>query len=191
MRLSLSLLLWPSATSTTEHIAETMKSVRIHISPAAMRGVISSDSPAPSVQPSTVTCQSSGASEMGNNRGEPSVKKHLVRWSVVLLVALISLVTVSPVNRSVEAAAPVILSDDELGEVRGGDLDIVFDGKTAMFTSSVADNAARNFSMTVDQSAFAGAQGIFTTLQAVNSAVNLNVIVNIYLTGTASTGIAS
>jgi len=35
--------------------------------------------------------------------------------------------------------------------------------------------------MDIANSAFGGAQGVFTTLQTVNSAVNLDVVVNIYV----------
>ena len=69
------------------------------------------------------------------------------------------------------------LSDAELADVSAGDLEFAL-GEFDVF---VSDNEAGFFTMDIAQQAFGGAEGIFTTVQAVNSAVDLNLIVNIYL----------
>lgn len=79
---------------------------------------------------------------------------------------------------TVAAAELTALSDDELGEIEGGELLMSLED----FDVFVHDNEAGMFTMDIAQSAFNGAQGVFTTLQTVNSAVDLNVVVNIYLT---------
>lgn len=73
----------------------------------------------------------------------------------------------------------IALSDEEMEGVTGGDFELALEG----FDILIEDNEAGMFTMDIAQSAFDSAQGIFTTLQAVNSAVNLSVIVNIYLNG--------
>jgi len=74
------------------------------------------------------------------------------------------------------ADEPVLLSDAELSEVSAGEQITLED-----FDVSVYDNSAGYFTMDIAHSAFNGAQGVFTTLQTVNSSVDLNLIVNIYL----------
>jgi hypothetical protein len=74
-------------------------------------------------------------------------------------------------------AGLVALSDEQLETVTGGDYELALEG----FEVLIAENEAGYFTMDIAQNAFDGAQGLFTTLQAVNSAVNLNVIVNIYV----------
>ena len=71
------------------------------------------------------------------------------------------------------------LSDAELGEVNAGDFQVALDG----FNVAIENNEAGLFTLDIAQSAFNGATGLFTTLQAVNSAVDLTVIVNIYING--------
>lgn len=78
----------------------------------------------------------------------------------------------------------IALSDEELGDVSAGDfqpndLKLTLD----QFNVSIQNNQAGLFTFDIGQNAFQGAQGIFTTLQLVNSAVDLNVIVNIFLNG--------
>ena len=70
------------------------------------------------------------------------------------------------------------MSDEELGGVAGGDLRQV---SLDDFNMTISNNQAGYFTMDIAQSAFDGAQGVFTTLQTVNSAVNFNLVVNIYL----------
>jgi hypothetical protein len=74
---------------------------------------------------------------------------------------------------------PALLSDEELAGVTAGDFSVNLDG----FDVVIQENAASAFTLDIAQSAFNSAQGVFTTLQAVNSAVNLSVVVNIYLNG--------
>lgn len=69
------------------------------------------------------------------------------------------------------------LSDDQLADVSAGD----FQTMLKDFNVNISDNQAGAFTLDIGQTAFGGANGIFTTLQAVNSAVDLTVIVNIYL----------
>lgn len=69
------------------------------------------------------------------------------------------------------------LSDDELAGVRAGDYQITLD----RFDVMIQDNQAGQFTMDISEAAFNGAQGVFTTLQTVNSAVDMSVIVNIYV----------
>jgi hypothetical protein len=71
------------------------------------------------------------------------------------------------------------LSDEELGEIAAGDVQMTVEDLSVF----VHDNEAGYFTMDIAQGAFNGAQGVFTTLQTVNSAVDLNVVVNIYLSG--------
>ena len=69
------------------------------------------------------------------------------------------------------------LNDEELSVVTAGEFAINIEG----FDVVIQDNEASGFTMNIAQDAFNNAQGIFTTVQAVNSAVNLSMIVNIYL----------
>jgi hypothetical protein len=78
-------------------------------------------------------------------------------------------------------AGLVALTDEQLETVSGGDYELALEG----FEVLIAENEAGYFTMDIAQNAFDGAQGLFTTLQAVNSAVNLSVIVNIYVNSAA------
>jgi len=69
------------------------------------------------------------------------------------------------------------LSDEELAGVSAGDYQITLD----RFDVMIQDNQAGQFTMDISEAAFNGAQGVFTTLQTVNSAVDISVIVNIYV----------
>jgi hypothetical protein len=69
------------------------------------------------------------------------------------------------------------MSDEELGGIHAGEIGLSLDGWEIL----VQNNDAGFFTLDIAESAFGQAQGLFTTLQAVNSAVNMNVIVNIYL----------
>ena len=80
----------------------------------------------------------------------------------------------SGVPSSQEATA---LSDSELDEVSAGDFAMALD----RFDLTIHDNQAGRFTMDIAEGAFNAAQGVFTTLQAVNSAVDLTVVVNIFL----------
>jgi hypothetical protein len=82
----------------------------------------------------------------------------------------------------IEPAGVTVLSDEELGGIEAGN--IAFDLED--FNVAIQDNEAGVFTLDIAHSAFGGAQGVFTTLQAVNSAVDLTVIVNIYLNGKES-----
>lgn len=68
------------------------------------------------------------------------------------------------------------LTDEELGEVSAGDLQLSLED----FDVMISGNEAGLFTMDIASSAFNNAQGVFTTLMAVNSAVDLTVIVNIF-----------
>ena len=74
----------------------------------------------------------------------------------------------------------VAMSDEELGGVAGGDLKML---SLDNFNVMVQNNQAGLFTMDIAQGAFDQAQGVFTTVQAVNSVVDLSVVVNIYLNG--------
>lgn len=90
-------------------------------------------------------------------------------------------------DSSNEAAAVgmVALDDDQLASVNAGEFSLSdFAVKFQGFDVSIHDNEAGDFSLDIAQSAFNGAQGVFTTLQTVNSAVDLTVIVNIFLNTT-------
>lgn len=73
----------------------------------------------------------------------------------------------------------ITLSDEELAGFSAGEMEFSLDE----FLLRIEGNSADMFSMGIAESAFAGAGGIFTTLQAVNSAVNMTLIVNIWLDG--------
>lgn len=98
---------------------------------------------------------------------------------------LAALVTI---QRTVRQAEPVVLAqadvresgalnDEELSDVCAGEFQLNLDN----FDVVIQDNQAGQFKVDIAQNAFRGAQGVFTTLQAVNSAVDLTVIVNIYV----------
>ncbi len=76
-----------------------------------------------------------------------------------------------------ETNDPAAMNDDELSDIRAGE----FKMNMGNFDVLIQDNQAGQFKFDIAQNAFHGAQGVFTTLQAVNSAVDLTVIVNIYL----------
>ena len=71
------------------------------------------------------------------------------------------------------------LSDEELAGFSAGEIAVSLDE----FLVQMEGNSASMFDIGISESAFAGAGGIFTTLQAVNSAVNMTLIVNIWLDG--------
>ena len=102
-----------------------------------------------------------------------------LRFFIALL--LVSGLLAAPAMSSAETlpadAGLVALSDQDLEGVTGGEFELALEG----FDILIADNEAGMFTMDIAQSAFQSAQGIFTTLQAVNSAVDLTVIVNIYV----------
>jgi hypothetical protein len=79
----------------------------------------------------------------------------------------------------IQLAGAMALDDHQLSDVRAGDFEFGLEG----FDISVSDNEAGLLTLDIAQNAFENARGLFTTLQAVNSAVNLNLIVNIYLNG--------
>lgn len=76
-----------------------------------------------------------------------------------------------------ETNDPAVMDDDELSDVRAGEFKMNMNN----FDVLIQDNQAGQFKFDIAQNAFHGAQGVFTTLQTVNSAVDLTVIVNIYL----------
>ena len=95
--------------------------------------------------------------------------------------SLIATLVVLPLFMSSSAHAAELagaeLNDADLAQVSAGSYDLTLDG----FDINIANNEAGQFTFDIAQSAFANAQGIFTTLQTVNSAVDLTVIVNIYM----------
>ena len=103
----------------------------------------------------------------------------LFAYLATLLILVSSLFTAPSVCRAESNASGemVTLSDEDLEGVTGGDYELALEG----FDILIGDNEAGQFTMDIAQGAFDNAQGIFTTVEAVNSAVNLNVIVNIYL----------
>jgi len=76
-----------------------------------------------------------------------------------------------------ERDGAAVLNDDELSDVMAGEFKMNMNN----FDVRIQDNQAGQFNFDIAQNAFHGAQGVFTTLQTVNSAVDLTVIVNIYL----------
>ena len=109
--------------------------------------------------------------------------RNAVQWAQgVLMATLVFLAGMQPVRAAQEAAVPTnqelaALSDEELGQVAAGDFQMNMEN----FDVMIHDNQAGRFSMDIAQGAFNAAQGVFTTLQAVNSAVDLQVTVNIFL----------
>ena len=78
----------------------------------------------------------------------------------------------------------VALTDEELAEVSAGDFELSdFEMSVNGFDVTLQDNGASMFTMDIAQNAFDSAQGVFTTLQAVNSAVQMSLVVNIYING--------
>lgn len=69
------------------------------------------------------------------------------------------------------------MSDEELAQVSAGDIDVDLGALDVI----LQDNLASQFGLNISSNAFQSAQGLFTTIQAVNSAVNLKLIVNIFL----------
>lgn len=120
------------------------------------------------------------ASGSGAARPTPlSARLSSLFFTAVFAISLVSFAPVSPASSLDADAGLVTLSDEELDGVTGGDFELALEG----FDILIGDNEAGMFSMDIAQNAFDSASGIFTTLQAVNSAVNLSVIVNIYLNG--------
>jgi hypothetical protein len=77
----------------------------------------------------------------------------------------------------------VELSDAELDSIQGGFLDDMtyeFDGEILSF---VGGNSAYGFDIGIGSNAFRSSEGIITTIQAVNSVIDLDIFVNIYLNG--------
>ena len=103
-------------------------------------------------------------------------------WVLGIAVAGLMLTGVSAASVSAENAPS--MSDQELEQVSAGEFSMSLDE----FDVVIQDNKAGAFSLDIAQSAFRGAQGVFTTLQTVNSAVDLNVVVNIYLNRTGTVG---
>jgi hypothetical protein len=101
--------------------------------------------------------------------------------SWVISVSLLLSAPITAAGGTEPAVLPeaMLLSDEDLAGVTAGEFSVNLDG----FDVVIQDNAAGAFTLDIAQSAFGGAQGVFTTLQAVNSAVNLSVIVNVYLNG--------
>ena len=105
--------------------------------------------------------------------------RHLVRGLVVSLAVACGLVLAVGHSAAWAGLSELrALDDNELRGVTAGDLDIQFGNDSLTF---IQGNEAHTFSFDIGQGAFANAQGVFTTISAVNSAVNLDVIVNIYL----------
>lgn len=82
----------------------------------------------------------------------------------------------------------VALSDEELAEVSAGDfelrdLSLTLNRNGEVFDVNLQNNVADRFTLDIAQGAFNSAQGVFTTLQTVNSAVDLSVVVNIFFNG--------
>ena len=69
-----------------------------------------------------------------------------------------------------------VLTDEELSQVSAGDLQMSLEDLDVF----IHNNEAGLFTMDIATSAFENAQGVFTTLMAVNSAVDLTVVVNIF-----------
>lgn len=84
--------------------------------------------------------------------------------------------TASAASPEEEFAVP--LNDAELAEFTAGATEV----NLKEFDVTIQDNTAGMFTLDIAQSAFDNAQGIFTTLQTVNSAVDMTLIVNIYFT---------
>ena len=87
-----------------------------------------------------------------------------------------------------EALELVALDDEELAGVSAGDfsvkdIELTLNQDGQNFTVDLQNNRAERFSMDIAQSAFGSAQGVFTTLQTVNSVVDLSVVVNIVING--------
>ncbi len=78
----------------------------------------------------------------------------------------------------VPLAEGLAMDDAQLADVEAGDFQVALEG----FEVLIQDNSAGEFTMSIAESAFGSAQGLFTTIQAVNSAVDLTIIVNIFLT---------
>lgn len=106
-----------------------------------------------------------------------------------LLVAGGSLrVWAADLSDAADTAGMVALDDDQLAGVSAGEFNLNdFAVEFKDFNVSLQDNQAGEFTMSIAQDAFNGAHGVFTTLQAVNSAVDLTVIVNIFLNTTGQT----
>ena len=96
-------------------------------------------------------------------------------WAVLAVVLFLATASTA------RAGGPVLLSDDELGQVTGGrQLDFEVDSSGGVVTM-IYGNEAKNFSFDIGSNAFRDAQGVFTTLGFANSVVDLNLVVNIYI----------
>ena len=112
---------------------------------------------------------------------------YVVVASLALILSLTtpSIAMASPMHETKTGAETITqedflaMTDDELAGVNAG----VYDLQLPDFNVVLQNNEAGMFSLDISQEAFNGARGLFTTLQAVNSAVDLTVIVNIYLNG--------
>ena len=110
----------------------------------------------------------------------PIRRSRMTRWILVrLLITLCVGLAPVPVFAAQlpDSMQMAELNDEELSVVTAGEFAINIEG----FDVVIQDNEASGFTMNIAQDAFNNAQGIFTTVQAVNSAVNLSMIVNIYL----------
>ena len=115
--------------------------------------------------------------------------------SLVLLLLFCSTLLSSPRSSWAESATlpkvdnggiveTATLSDEELSEVSAGDFDLKdFEMNYNGFDVTLDHNTADRFRFDIAQNAFDSARGVFTTLQAVNSAVDLTVVVNITING--------
>lgn len=106
-------------------------------------------------------------------------------------VGLACALMVCPLSSSAGSSGPIPLSDAELSTITGGvteiNIQVVNDVITleqgGEFLTFLQGNAAFDFNQGISGNAFRGAEGVFTTLQAVNSVIQLDMVVNIYLDG--------
>jgi hypothetical protein len=109
--------------------------------------------------------------------------KSVHRW-VGAALSLGCVVIAAPATGWPSPQAMIELSDAELSLAVGG----VFETQLGEFNVTIQDNDAGSFTLDIAQSAFQNAQGVFTTLQTVNSAIDLTVVVNIFLNSAGSSG---
>lgn len=109
-------------------------------------------------------------------------------WQRVLLGGALFL---CPMTSWAESAGPVALSDEELGEITAGattinvqvENDVITLEQGGEMVTLMQGNLALDFLQGIGGNAFRGAEGVMATVQAVNSVIDLDVIVNIYLNG--------
>lgn len=91
-------------------------------------------------------------------------------------------VAITVASQPEEGVQFAAMSDDEMSEVAAGNFQLL---ELDKFNVLIQDNEAGLFTMDIAQGAFHDAKGLFTTVQAVNSAVNVKatMIVNIFLNG--------